>query len=656
MRVSASPFSGTTALRPALVFVVVWALLAAAGLLAVPPAAAETPAPPLGTTELFRADDWGNDQSITLLATVRWTGEHAVIYVQQGRPVPDGFLATLGESFDTRVYPSLTTVLGAEPNPGIDGQPRVVLLLYDFNDPSISGAFHPWDIDPHDGGGNAREMIYLNLESLVGDPDLAAAAAAHEFAHLIFYYRSYLLDPSPGKTYRGATTYRWIEEGVATYAELIAGYGTRAADALRSFALQPNKNLTRWEGGFLSDYGAGFGFMAYLAERAGQGVITDLVGRPLAGITGIDAVLGARGAFDTFASLFDDWVIANFLDGRPPAAPPYSLASVDVAAQPVTLEGAPPLVGDAQVKNYAATYLDLPPTPAGSPVQVVVDGDDGPYLHAALISWDASGQTAPSVTPLPLAPATGGGAALSPAGYERHTLAVWARGTESADTAYRFRYSAAADPAGDIQFLDVGSDHLYFPYIDTLLRRGIVSGKEVPPGSGLWYFRADDNVLRAQFAKMIVGAIGRHTEEIESPATPRFTDVGPTYDAQGRPLPYPYDYVEEAAAAGIVAGYTDGRFGPWEPITRVQLVRMILRAGDAVGHPFPAYRGSEAVFADVPPGSPLYAEVMTAYAGGIFSGSVDGGGRRLFSPWRPATRGHVAKMTANLLDRLETAG
>ena len=68
-------------------------------------------------------------------------------------------------------------------------------------------------------------------------------------------------------------------------------------------------------------------------------------------------------------------------------------------------------------------------------------------------------------------------------------------------------------------------------------------------------------------------------------------------------MAYPFDYVEEAAAAGIVLG-SNGLFHPGDPITRIQLVRMILRTAAAAGHPFAPYSGTETVFADVGPGKP----------------------------------------------------
>jgi S-layer homology domain. len=223
---------------------------------------------------------------------------------------------------------------------------------------------------------------------------------------------------------------------------------------------------------------------------------------------------------------------------------------------------------------------------------------------------------------------------------------------EGEAVSFGFRYSLAADPPGGVQFLDVGSDHRFFSYIEDLAERGVVNGKETPAGSGLWYFGSDDPVLRAQFAKMIVEATRLHTPEVENPTTPTFRDVRPTFDSYDDPLPYPFDYVEEAAAAGIVGGYSDGGFRPWEPIKRIQLVRMILRAASATGHPLPAYTGSEAVFADVPPGSSLYQDTMTAYQSGIMNGGTASDGRLYFNPWSSATRGQVAKMTSNLLQLL----
>ncbi|MHB0980004.1 MAG: S-layer homology domain-containing protein [Thermoleophilia bacterium] len=611
-------------------------------------------APQVGELATFRVRLAG--RRVSLVASVRFVGDDSVIYVEKGRSIPVSLISSFAGTLDDVIYPQLTTALGGEPKPGIDGSSRLVVLVYDFGDPQLSGYldgyFDPADIDPipaDDPESNRREMFYLNSATLLGDPAKAAAAASHEFAHLIMYYRDLMLDPSPSRTPEAL----WVEEGIAMYAEQLTGYGDQARDYLRSFELESNKNLTTWVGSFLNDYGASLAFMSYLAERAGPDFMGELVQQPLDGIAGIDATLAARdNPFDTYASIFDDWAIADFLDGRGPPAPPYVHGALDLAVEPVAVGGAAPWVGSGVVENQAALYLDLPRTSTASTIRVVVDGQDLAPLRAALVAWDSGGVLTPSVVPFALQPVSSGGAVIAPPGYDRHTLVVWARGPEFADLAYTFRYSAAVDPLGDVQFLDVGGDHPFFSGIDSLRVDGVISGKEIPTGSGLWYFRSDDRVLRAQFAKMAVIAVGLHTDAVEALGAPTFKDVPSGLDGEGHPAAYPFDYVEEAAAAGIVGGYSDGTFRPYADMMRIHLVRMILRAAAAAGAPLEPYEGTESVFADVPPGSEMYADVMTAWHNGIMSGSVSGGVRR-FDAWGSATRGHVAKMTANLVVLLD---
>ncbi len=186
-----------------------------------------------------------------------------------------------------------------------------------------------------------------------------------------------------------------------------------------------------------------------------------------------------------------------------------------------------------------------------------------------------------------------------------------------------------------------------------LFIRNVISGKEIPPGSGLWYFLGGQNVLRAQFAKMIMESIGLHTPAIDNPDDPTFSDVRLTYDGSGAPEAYPYDYVEEAVALGIVRGYNDGLFRPYSSITRGQLVLMITRGAAAAGKPLPEYTGATQVFADVPLSHPYYRDIMTAYYAGIMNGSVGKNGLLYFHPYSYASRNHVAKMTANLISHLE---
>ena len=183
-------------------------------------------------------------------------------------------------------------------------------------------------------------------------------------------------------------------------------------------------------------------------------------------------------------------------------------------------------------------------------------------------------------------------------------------------------------PAG---FADVRPSHPFYEAITSLAGLGIVSGSE-----GL--FHPDALVTRAQFAKIIVLALGRHTPAIDRATDPTFPDVSYTGAV------YPFDFVEEAVALDIVQGRKDGTFGPTANVTRAQLALMLVRAGgDGLREP-PA--GSFCPFIDLPG----YARDAVAVA--YYNGLVSGKTADKFGPYSNATRGQVAKMVYGLYQAL----
>jgi hypothetical protein len=614
-------------------------------------------APAVGTAETFWALDWGEDQYMRTRATLRWVGEHVAVYVADDALLGDTRVQTLGTAFDSAIYPTLTQAYGAEPFPGIDGDPRVTILIYDFKDRpagSIQGSFNPWDIDPLGRGvtlpwgpSNEREMFYLNLQAIYAEPGNMGALAAHEFAHLILHYRGVMLDPSPDCSAQEA----WIVEGLTTYAEHLCGYSGRADSLLRAFTLDPDLNLTLWRLGERGEYGASYAFVSYLATHFGPDLIRALVEEPRDGASGIDAVLRAQGHPSDFKRVFDRWVVACYLDGRDDRVQPYSFDGIAVAGTAEELSGTQPILGGRTVTNYGAVYLDFPRGPIDKTFKVVIDGADGAPLRAALISRDSRGVLLPVVRPVPLAAGTTGGSLTTPAGYDLQTLVVWARGLPEADADYEFKYVGAYAPPADTLFLDMCGDDPYYPHVAKLLQLGIINGKEIPLGSGLFFYAGEADLWRAQFAKMMMEATGLHTPEIDNLGRPTFKDVplikkGDSYD------PYPYDYVEEAAAAGVIKGYGNGDFGPYRSVTRGQTVAMIVRAAAAVGRPFPASAPGTRVFADVGLGHPFYDELTAAYTAGLITGESRNG-RLYFDPYSQATRNHVAQWVARFACHLE---
>lgn len=129
------------------------------------------------------------------------------------------------------------------------------------------------------------------------------------------------------------------------------------------------------------------------------------------------------------------------------------------------------------------------------------------------------------------------------------------------------------------------------------------------------------------------------------------------FNKEGRPaVNYPMDFsdvsgevwyagaIRWAASQGIVGGYGSGRFGPDDPITREQLAVMLWR-----------YSGSPAAnrelsFTDADEISPFALEAMRwAVENGILNGY--GGGR--LDPQGQATRAQVAQMLKNLIENQE---
>ncbi|GAB4252921.1 MAG: hypothetical protein Kow00122_10740 [Thermoleophilia bacterium] len=171
-------------------------------------------------------------------------------------------------------------------------------------------------------------------------------------------------------------------------------------------------------------------------------------------------------------------------------------------------------------------------------------------------------------------------------------------------------------------FSDVPPQHRFREAIEALAQAGIVGG--FPDGT----FRPDEPVTRGQLARMLVALLGLHTPEPGPP--PPFQDVPA---APGDPLA---DYLGEAARAGIATGFNDGTFRPYDGVTRIQLVRMVVRAAQPRLSPPPP--DFSAGFRDVDAADQGFANWA------FYNDLVDGKTPGHFDPWSTATRGHAARI------------
>ena len=111
-----------------------------------------------------------------------------------------------------------------------------------------------------------------------------------------------------------------------------------------------------------------------------------------------------------------------------------------------------------------------------------------------------------------------------------------------------------------------------------------------------------------------------------------FTDVHPT--------DYFYEAVRYLYCAGVISGYRDGTFRPYNNTTRGQLSKIIVLAE---GWPIDTSGGPH--FTDVPTTHAFFPYIETAYSHNIISGY----GNRLFLPGNNATRGQISKIVFNAI-------
>jgi len=110
----------------------------------------------------------------------------------------------------------------------------------------------------------------------------------------------------------------------------------------------------------------------------------------------------------------------------------------------------------------------------------------------------------------------------------------------------------------DQSFSDVPRDHPFYQYIMTAKRDNIISGYN--DGT----FRPYANVTRGQIAKIAVESARMADLSGEGPS---FRDVEP-----GSTF---YRYIETAYAHGILSGYADGTFRPFNDATRGQITKIV---------------------------------------------------------------------------------
>ena len=217
----------------------------------------------------------------------------------------------LAKEFETNIYPKETMLWGLEPNPGIDGDPKITILLEDLK--KTNGGYfdtvHGYSRQIANDS-NEREMISLSAEALVSNPDFLKVFLAHEFHHLISFNQKDLLKKVAEEI--------WLNELRAEYSVSVAGYnkpylGSNLENRFNTFLQNPSDSVTEWPN-VLDDYAMVNAFGQYLAEQYGSAILSETLknNSSVVGIPSINEYLRLKGYSEKFEDIFGYWMAAMY--------------------------------------------------------------------------------------------------------------------------------------------------------------------------------------------------------------------------------------------------------------------------------------------------------------------------------------------------------
>jgi immune inhibitor A len=313
----------------------------------------------VGDQQTFWASNNDTDNSFRLQATLRYVTDHVYFWIQDGVSYSQKALKDLTETFENKIYPTDREFFGSEWTPGVDSDPHLyILYTRDLGKP-VAGYFSPTDeyLPVVRKDSNGHEMFFLNADAQKLDEAYTYSVLAHEFQHMIHWYRDRNEDP-------------WMNEGFADLAAFLNGYTVGGVDQV--YVANPDMQLTDWPAEIANaspNYGASFLFTTYFLDRFGEDVTKALVADPANGMVSIDHTLAELGVTDLLTGkivgaddIFADWVVANYLKDPKVADGRYYYHNYPHAPQPAPTEevrNCPVENSPRQVSQYGVDYIRI---------------------------------------------------------------------------------------------------------------------------------------------------------------------------------------------------------------------------------------------------------------------------------------------------------
>jgi len=319
----------------------------------------------VGTERNFWVYQYSTSTYQIASCTCRVVGQYCYVYAGNNDSSYysniDQYAVQIADYFDSTVYPTVRQNVGKEWNPGIDGDPRVYILLsVGINNSYVNFADEYQQSQlPSGEKSNECEIIYMDPLIFSDTGEMAEvqlstmqAVSGHEFTHLVRFNMKYVAGsndtPLGFSNMSGYTdTDLSVNEGCSIYTENvllnrgITGNSNKIAQMrargleryLRQtsrstltsnvFNIQNNSGLGTYEMGFL--------IVQYLYERLGASSIKLL--NQTDGKVGLESLKTASGNYD-FVDIFDMQAIAILLSGKVSDSV-YTLSGADLSGSTV---------------------------------------------------------------------------------------------------------------------------------------------------------------------------------------------------------------------------------------------------------------------------------------------------------------------------------
>ena len=325
------------------------------------PTTLEPPANPfqVGNQQSFWVSNVDSNDNFQIDATLQYITDHVYFWIEDGVNFRSSDLKKLADTFEQKIYPTDREFFGSEWSPGVDGDPHLYILYASGLGSSLAGYFSSADEyspEAHEYS-NAHEMFLLNADNVNLDEEFAYGVLAHEFQHMIHWYRD-----------RNEET--WMNEGFSELAMFLNNYDVGGTDFL--YTRDPDIQLTDWPNGNNNTgphYGAAFLFLDYFLNRFGEDATKAVVADPANGMVSIDQVLSNLSEVDPLTQkpiqaddVFADWVVASYLQDSKAGDGRYTYANYPGAPQPSeneTVSSCPQDNLTRDVHQYGVDYIRI---------------------------------------------------------------------------------------------------------------------------------------------------------------------------------------------------------------------------------------------------------------------------------------------------------